>query len=103
MPGIALDEIDGYPLKAPILLTASYDRTDRLWCLENSELALSGYGPTLKSALDNLKEGFDVLITGVMAFDDSEISEDSRCIKRSLEKYVVFDDFSHITSMIVRD
>ncbi len=103
MPGITVDEIDGYSLKAPILLTVSYDRTDRLWCLENDELALSGYGPTLESALDNLKEGFDALITGIMAFDDSEISEDSMCIKRSLEKHVVFDDFSHITPLIVRN
>ncbi len=99
----AVDEIDGYSLKVPILLMISYDRADRLWCLENDELALSGYGSTLVSALDNLKEGFDTLITGIMAFDDSEISEDSKHIKQNFEKHVVFDDFSHIISMIIRE
>jgi len=48
--------IGQYHLLKPIEFKISYDMDDSLWCLENNEIALNGYGSTYPKAIQSLEK-----------------------------------------------
>ena len=82
---VELSRIGSYVLKKPIALTARFDGSGGLWCIENEALALSGYGRTLEEAISNLEKNFELLITSFRTSD-----EKSEEVKKRLLNYVDF-------------
>jgi len=83
---VELSRIGSYVLKKPIALTARFDGSEVLWCIENEALALSGYERTLEEAISNLEKNFELLITNFRSSND----EASKEVKKRLLNYVDF-------------
>ena len=56
-------------------------------------LSLAGYGGTFEDARLSLRDSFESLIIGYLAFDDTNLSEKSRKIKKNLLSYVDLDEY----------
>jgi len=86
-----------YRLQEPIQFQLSYDIEDSLWCLENKELALNGYGATYHRAIQCLEgcvEGHVIFFT---EYPDSDQTEEGLRIKNKLQEYIDFDQvLSHL-------
>lgn len=87
---IELTRIGKYSLKKILVCTVNFDNSDGMWCVENEELALTGYGHTIKEAVENLEESLESLIVGFKTFPDEKLHEKSIEIKKKLAHYVDF-------------
>jgi hypothetical protein len=90
---IILEELDEFVFRQPLAIRVSYDDKDDHWCLANEELSLAGYGETYEDARLSLKDSFESLVIGYLAFNDSSLSEKSRLIKKKLQTYVDLDEY----------
>ncbi len=87
---IELSQIGRFTLKKPVALTARFDCSEGVWCVENEALALSGYGQTPEEAVRNLEESLESLMVGFNTFPDEKLGEKSKEIKRKLLHYIDF-------------
>lgn len=85
---VTLDALGDISFRQPLVVRVSYDDRDGHWCLENSELSLSGYGTTYMEAVGSLAESLDSLIVEYLAFGDEKLSGRSKKIKKSLQEYL---------------
>jgi hypothetical protein len=51
-----MSSIGRYKLLKPVIFEVHYDMDDSLWCLENYDLALRGYGKTYNMLSNVLRE-----------------------------------------------
>lgn len=54
-------KIGRFELKTPVAFNVSYDAEEGLWCIENEELALGGYGSSYQEALLDLESSLESL------------------------------------------
>ena len=87
---VTLDRLGEFVFRRPLVVRVSYPDNDGHWCLENSDLSLSGDGSTYPEALASLAESLESLITGYRAFEDAVLSGKSRKIKKDLQNYLDF-------------
>ena len=90
------EKIGKFELKEPIVFNVFYDGLEGLWCLENDELAINGYGLTFNDAIDDLEESLESLIVGFLAFPEDKLHEKSKEIKIKLSKYIDIEKFREI-------
>lgn len=86
-----LHAIGRYPLKNPINFNVSFDEEDRIWCVENDEVAISGYGVTYGEIIESLEGCIDGHLLLFTRFTDEEQSADSLEVKKNLTKYLDFE------------
>ena len=93
-----LPRIGRYNLLQPITFNVSYDNSDSLWCLENWELALRGYGRSYNDAIECLEENIEGHVLSFTRHPDSKQSADSLSVKKKLKEYIDFNqvlDYLH--------
>jgi hypothetical protein len=86
-----LHSIGRYKLLQPITFDLSYDTTDSLWCLENHDLALRGYGCSYNDAIQCLEENIEGHVLSFTRFPDSKQSNDSLSVKMKLKEHIDFN------------
>jgi len=86
---VELFQIGKYVLKKPIALTAKFDCSTGLWCIENEALTLSGCGRTLEEAIIRLEENLESLIAN-FSVPDNKLNEKLKVVKKRLLSYVDF-------------
>ena len=93
---IPIEDLDGLPLKEPILLKVTFEivpepegkKEIKVWCLENDELNIVGCGRTLNEALERAKEDLSLLIEEYLTTDDEQLHESALRVKRKLKELV---------------
>jgi hypothetical protein len=86
-----MNSIGRYKLLKPVTFEVHYDMDDSLWCLENYDLALDGYGSTYNEAIECLEENIEGHVLSFTRRPDSEQSDDSLSVKKKLKKYLDFN------------
>lgn len=90
------DRIGKFKLSNKLVFNVSYDKQEDLWCVENDELAIYGYGSTFQDAVSNLEESLRSLLIGFLAFPDEKLNEKSKEIKLALSKYIDIDKYKKV-------
>ena len=93
MRKVNLSKIGRYKLKNSVVFDVSYDEQDGLWCIENEELALAGYGSSYQEALQDLESSLESLIVGFLVFSEEKLNEKSKEIKTRLKKHLDLEQF----------
>ncbi|HJK11219.1 MAG TPA: hypothetical protein O0X33_03960 [Methanocorpusculum sp.] len=92
-----LTSLGQYTLQKPIQFQLSYDNENSLWCLENDDLALNGYGATYHRAIQCLAECLEGHVIFFTEYPDSEQTDEGLLIKNKLQEYIDFDQvLAHI-------
>jgi hypothetical protein len=86
-----MSNIGRYKLLKPVTFEVHYDMDNSLWCLENRELALNGYGKTYNNAIECLEENIEGHIICFTRCDDSEQSKASLRVKEKLKEHINFN------------
>ena len=86
-----MSNIGRYKLLKPVTFEVHYDMDDSLWCLENRELALNGYGKTYNNAIECLEENIEGHVICFTRCDDSEQSKASLRVKEKLKEHIDFN------------
>ena len=86
-----LHAIGRYPLRKPMSFEVLFDEENRLWCVENKETAVSGYGTTYGEIIEGLEDSIDGHLLIFARFTDDEHSADSQEVKKKLTEYLDFD------------
>jgi hypothetical protein len=86
-----MSSIGRYTLLKPVTFEVSYDMDDSLWCLENWELALRGYGRSYNDAIECLEEDIESHVLSFTRHPDSKQSADSLSVKAKLKEYIDFN------------
>ena len=86
-----MSSIGRYTLLKPVTFEVFYDMDDSLWCLENRELALNGYGKTYNDAIECLEENIEGHVICFTRCDDSEQSKASLLVKERLKEHIDFN------------
>lgn len=76
--------IGQYHLLKPVEFKISYDMDDSLWCLENDEIALNGYGSTYHKAIQSLERSVEGHALFFMDYPDEKYADNGLEIKRKL-------------------
>ncbi|HJJ99597.1 MAG TPA: hypothetical protein O0X23_05310, partial [Methanocorpusculum sp.] len=63
----------------------------RIWCVENDEAAVSGYGTSYGGIIEGLEDCIDGHLLVFARFPDEKQSADSLEVKRKLKEYLDFD------------
>ncbi len=87
----SLNAIGRYSLLKPMSFDVSFDEENRLWCVENNEAAVSGYGTTYGEIIEGLEDCIDGYLLIFARFPDEKQSADSLEVKRKLTEYLDFD------------
>jgi len=93
-----LYSIGRYKLLKPVAFDVFYDKSDSLWCLENHDLALEGYGKTYNDAIECLEGNIEGHVLYFTRYPDSRHSDDSLIVKRKLKEHIDFNqvlDYLH--------
>lgn len=93
---VELSSLGRYTIRKPIRLYLSYDTEDGIWCLENTELALNGYGPTYNEAIESLKRSVEGHALFFMDSPDEKYTRRGLEIKRKLLECVDLADVRSI-------
>ncbi len=88
---VELTSLGRYTIRKPIQFQLSYDIENSLWCLENTVLALNGYGSTCQRTIECLEECVEGHVLFFTGFPDGKYTEDGPQIKRKLQEYIDFD------------
>jgi len=91
---VVLRKIGRYRLKKPASFNVFYDEREGMWCIENEELALAGYGSSYKKALKDLRNSLESLLVGFLNIPEEKLSEKSKEIKLKLQEYIDLERFS---------
>ncbi|HJK77561.1 MAG TPA: hypothetical protein O0Y06_06515 [Methanocorpusculum sp.] len=86
-----LHAIGRYPLLKPMNFDVLFDEENRLWCVENNETAISGYGTSYGGIIEGLEDCIDGHLLVFARFPDEKLSADSLEVKRKLKEYLDFD------------
>jgi len=86
-----MSNIGRYKLLKPVTFEVHYDMDDSLWCLENWELALRGYGKSYNDAIECLEGDIESHVLCFTRCDDSEQSKDSLYVKQKLLEHIDFN------------
>jgi hypothetical protein len=86
-----MNSIGRYKLLKPISFEVYYDMDDSLWCLENFELALRGYGKTYNDAIECLEGDIESHVLCFTRYPDSRQSDDSLIVKKKLKEHIDFN------------
>ena len=86
-----MSNIGRYELLKPVTFDVSYDMENSLWCIQNYDLALDGYGSTYNEAIECLEEDIESHVLCFTRCDDSEQSQDSLNVKRKLLEHINFN------------
>ena len=86
-----MSNIGRYKLLKPVTFEVHCDMDDSLWCLENRELALNGYGKTYNNAIECLEENIEGHVICFTRCDDSEQSKASLLVKERLKEHIDFN------------
>jgi len=90
---VVLRKIGRYRLRKSASFNVFYDERDGMWCVENEELALAGYGSSYRKALKDLRDSLDSLLVGFHNIPEEKLSEKSKEIKHRLQEYIDLERF----------
>ncbi|EHQ36007.1 hypothetical protein [Methanoplanus limicola] len=85
-----LHNAENYVFKEPIKFDVHYDNDDKLWCIENESLSLSGYGTSYNKALNSLTDEIEGHVLSFTNFPDEKHSSESLRLKERLSVYIDF-------------
>jgi len=86
-----MSNIGRYKLLKPVTFEVHYDMDGSLWCLENYDLALRGYGKTYNDAIECIEGDIESHVICFTRCDDSEQSKASLSVKRKLKEFIDFN------------
>ncbi|ADC64640.1 conserved hypothetical protein [Ferroglobus placidus DSM 10642] len=92
---VYLNKIGEFELSDSLAFSVSYDEQG-LWCVENDEVEIYGYGSTFHEAVKDLEESLRSLLIGFLAFPDEKLNERSKEIKLALSKYINIDKYKKV-------
>ena len=89
---IVLNKIGDYALNSPLIFKSWFDADDNLFCIENEETSLHGYGETYVDALSSLADNLEGWAAGFALHPESEHSSEAVLAKNNIEKHVKLTD-----------
>lgn len=92
--------IGDFQLLRPLDIDISYDKSENLWKLSCGTISVFGKGKTFDKAEESFSNAFERLIVGILAFNEEKLSDKSKEIKHTLEKYLNFSDYLYIIDSI---